>query len=92
MERVKGIKAFFNWVKMVHSGKSDASAKRVYGGLIIIALLVIVYLVIWGVCPVETWKEIKSTIEFMFTVGAGLLGLNVLIDIWKVQKGKSTNE
>jgi|GEM_PF-3858765 len=92
MEYLEPIKAFFKWVKMVHSSKSDASAKRVYGGLIIIALLVIVYLVVLKVCPIGVWKNIKSTVEFMFTVGAGLLGLNVLIDIWKVQKGKSTNK
>jgi hypothetical protein len=83
---------FWNFLKVVHSGSEDGSAKRVYGGLIIIALLVILYFTAHKIIPLEIWDKIESTFQYIFTVGATLLGLNTAIDIFKVIKNGKDKE
>ena len=79
---------FWKWLRLVHSGKDEASSKRFYGGIIIILTLGILFLVVWGICPTGTWGKIEGTVQYVFTVGASLIGLNTIIDLYKIRKEK----
>lgn len=85
----KALTAIWEFFKRVHAGTEEASAKRVYGGLIIISLLCILYFVSLKLVPKDVWLEIQSTVEYMFTIGASLLGLNTIIDIYKVKRSRA---
>ena len=85
---LKAITAVWRFFKLTHSGSDEGSAKRLYGGLIIIATLVIVYFVALQLVPVNVWTEIESTLQYIFTIGATLLGLNIAVDLTKIATSK----
>ena len=85
------VRAIWRFFKAVHSASEDGSAKRVYGGLIIVALLTALYLVLLEVVPLKIWAEVESTFQYIFTVGASLLGLNLSVDIFKAIKERKGN-
>lgn len=90
MKRV--LLAAWDFFKKVHAGTEEASAKRIYGGIIIIAILCILYFTALKLVTNDVWINIQSTVEYFFTIGASLLGLNTIIDLYKVKKSKQTGQ
>jgi len=84
----KGLEALWQFFKVIHSGSEEGSSKRIYGGLIIIAMLILIYLVTLLPVPLEIWDAIETFVTYAFTIGATLLGLNTIIDIAKIRKPK----
>ena len=80
----KAIVALWQFFKVIHSGSEEGSAKRMYGGIIIIAMLTLMYFASLGLIPVDTWIEIEGTFQYVFTIGATLLGLNIAVDLTKI--------
>ena len=82
---------FFSWVKSVFSGSEEASAKRVFGSITLIAMVVLLYFVAHKLIPLDIWDKIEGTVQYIATIGASLLGLNTIIDIYKVARNGKGN-
>lgn len=80
------MKKLLNFLMRIHSAAEDASAKRFYGGLIILTSLVVIYMVAWGITPVDVWKELSDTLEYVVVIAAGLLGAGAVVDIFKIRR------
>lgn len=81
---IRAIVAIWQFFKVIHSGSDEGSAKRFYGGIIIVSLLVLMYFASLGLIPVDTWIELEGTFQYVFTIGATLLGLNIAVDLTKI--------
>jgi len=65
----------------------DTSSKRVFGAIIII------YSMIQSALDGFPWYSVNETIVIaQFGIGATLLGLDSITDIWKQPKGKKDEE
>lgn len=72
------LKEIWEFYKKIHSGSEEGSAKRFYGGIIIVALLVAFYLFGKEVFPQTVWISMRDTFEYLFLIGATLIGLGVI--------------
>lgn len=75
------VTALWRFFKDVHSGSKTESSKRLYGGIIIIALLTLMYFVALGLTPLDLWKGIEGMWEIALYIGSGLLGLGAISEI-----------
>ena len=92
---MKALKSLWHWIKEIHAAGDGASAKRVYGGIIIIACSILLYLFSRGseyYFTIPIWKEIKDTMENFFLIGASLVGLDTVRQIWSIGAGKQKDK
>jgi len=68
-----------NWFKEIHSEGGKLSSKRVYGGILIIA-----------VCCLAFLEKSPGILDAMLFTGAGLIGFNTVVNIAKAIKGNAT--
>ena len=64
---------FWSYLKEVHSGNSEASAKRFYGGIGFLAGIILFYLVGFEVISKNTWIGLESAWDTLMYLSAGLI-------------------
>lgn len=88
---MKAIKSLWKFIKDIHSSSDGASAKRFYGGIIVMACLILLYLFSagfgkWFTIPI--WDKVQNTLENFFLIGASMIGLDTVRQIWSIGAGK----
>jgi hypothetical protein len=69
---------FWDWIKLAHSQSDEASCKRLYGGLGVLACIAILFLVGLGVISPQAWSYIAAYWTILLVFSFGMISLGVV--------------